>query len=175
MSEFFKVVNIEGFNGLVFEAEQSTADSIMKLVNIHNPHQIIGDRIFKIPVPADTIFISVLTKNENGDVVTNPHFVATDDPQKEFTTKNPFGEHLFEGGYRKGTLEVVYSRYTNGISVAILEIMDKQNMRTIYTQNFFDKAEEALSKIEDVLRGNVDPEDLVFVLKSLETEDKKNG
>lgn len=166
MSEFFKVSGIEGFNGLVFEAQKDAdSDVVFPVVSILNPHQIVGDRILKIPMPDHALYLNNLS----------PHFTPTDDPQKEFTTKNPFGPLLFQGGYRKETIEIVYARYDNGISVTILEHygeLRNPQFRTIYTQNFFKQADTALEKIEDVLSGDVDVEDLVFMLKNLEAEDK---
>jgi hypothetical protein len=160
MSKFYKVSGIEGFNGLVLETGDD--DIMTPIINILNPHQIVGDRILKIPMPEQVLFINA----------TKSHFVATDDPQKEFTTANPFGQHLFEGAYRKGNLQVVYSRYDNGISITVLEEFGNNQMRTLYTQNFFRNAPQALSQIEMVMSGDADPEDLIFELKALEAEAK---
>jgi hypothetical protein len=120
----------------------------------------VGDRIGQYPCAEGALFI----KGDN--------LIRVEDPRREFDDSNVYGEFLFEGSYRKDSLEIIYSKFENVLSVSIVDHVDEDYSKTLYTQNFFTKADEVLGKVEDMLRGNTDPEDFVFVLEGLKAEEK---
>jgi hypothetical protein len=169
--KFCRIHDLPGLEGLVVKGTQVAIDLayehvgtgpllFVEVKELINPNVVVGDRQVKFPMPNQSLLISY------------EYLVDITDPFKEYAVKNPFGSLLFNGRYEKDKLEIVYTRYTNGVSITILESRKMKDKKTLYSQNFFSKAAEAIGKIEDVLSGDTDPEDLIMILKDLKEEDK---
>lgn len=164
MANFYRIKDLPGLQGLVIESSTIINGPVYKQMavveTIINPNAIIGDRVVRYPIPVGAL------------AVDRDYLVEVSDPLKEFTTKNPFGEFLFEGHYKRESLEVAYSVYDNAFSVTIFEKNDKGVQRTIYSQNYFENAKMARELVERAL-ANSDSDDLVFLLKDLKQEEDK--
>lgn len=161
MSEFYRIKGIPGLEGLVVEANaRAIADgspTVFEIITLL-PNAVVGDRDVKFPVPPNALFVS------------HEHLVSTPDPSKEYSTKSPFGTHLYEGRGTKERLEITYTVYDNALSVNVVEKADPKGKglnRTIYNQNFFAQRAAALEVINDTLLGRLDQDDLVLSLRDI--------
>ena len=156
-NKFYKVRNLSpAFDGVILEGvlDAGWVDPIA----IISPHIVIGDRLFKMPIPHG----SLAFKEE--------YLQETNDPAKEFTTESPFAKFLYEGNYVKGELHIAYAVFENALQVTIFE-KKGDTQKTLYSQNFFDNRLLAKEFIQEVLEGNMDPDDLVFNLQ--ETKERE--
>ena len=166
MSSFYRIKGLPGLDGLVVESETVVAN-VALVSALLNPTSMLGDRDLRFPMPEHAIAIST------------DFLVEIPNPSKEYTTKNPFGKHLYEGRFKRDTLEIVTVEFENAITVTIIERNPPQNKgvdHTIYTQNFFESKKAVKEVIEDVLQNVLDPDDLIFALGDIKSrEDKANG
>jgi hypothetical protein len=165
MSKFFKIKGVaKGLDGLVVEGKSgldwpNSGEQFIDVTCIYNTNIVFGDRVLKSPVTP-------------GSLVLNQAFVEeTTDPNMEFSTENPFGKYLYEGTYVKGDLNIAYTEFDNAIAITIFEKHGDQQ-KTLYSQNFFENTLTVMELIQSMLGGTLDPEDLVFELQRLKTEEK---
>jgi hypothetical protein len=168
---YYKIRELPGFENLIAAGESlqpidgsDSADPVydyLAVTELINVHVTIGDRLLRYPIPTGAMFISA------------DHLEQIQDPEiRQFTFTSPFGKYLFDGEYIKGNLRVKYVRYDNAVSITITEKFDGGKAgRTLYSQNFFKKAAQALVQIEYVLAGTADVDDLKFNLEQLKSED----
>ena len=162
MSKFFKIKGLaKGLDGLIVEisVRDGMGYGFSAVDCIYNTNIIFGDRVLKSPVANSGLFID------------EKHLEECEDPNMEFSTENPFGEYLYEGTYVKGDLNIVYTEFDNAIAITIFEKRGEQQ-KTLYSQNFFENTGIAMELIQAMLGGTLDPEDLIFELQRLKTEER---
>ncbi len=167
MPKFFKIKGLPGLDGLIV---QNTSDQTIEVSIGKDPaitfvpvdtiitNAIVGDRDLKFPLPPRSLLIDTR------------FLVGILDPTKEYSAKNPFGKYLYEGTFVQDTLHIAYTVFDNALSATIYEMLGGKQ-KTLYSQNFFTNRKMAMELIEAVLKGDMDPDDLVFELDRCKHED----
>lgn len=159
MSDFFRINGLPGLEGLVAEVRGACPKEgpvgIDALINVS---VVLGDRNVRFNYPDGALKID------------SKYLVNVPDPTREYDTKSPFGMFLFEGHYKKDTLEVAYTMFDNALSVSIFEKHNDGKQKTLYSQNFFKNATEARDLIDQSFQAG-DCEDLVFQLKEIKDQE----
>jgi len=176
MPNYFRVKDLAGFEGLIMKSED-VKEEYDNVLCVSSFFDTSDNSIVDLPDGSVYIAARFLEPVSYYDFA---QFIQTCEV-KEFKEpaiekiKNLTGKYLYEGTFVKGKLNVAYTMYEKSISVTIFEEHDKGKQNTIYTQNFFDEKSSAVELIEDVMVGNLDPEDLVFTLRDLkEAELREN-
>lgn len=141
------------FAGFIVETD-STTDGWANVSTIIDPNMAVGDRLLRFPIPGGALRVSL------------EYLEETADPNVEFSTRSPFGKYQYEGTYAKDGLRIAYTVFEDALSVSIIE-GDEKKQRTLYSQNFFAGRQKAADRIQELLSGKVDPEDLIFALDSI--------
>jgi hypothetical protein len=116
---------------------------------------VVGDRDVKFQIPRYSLWI-------------NPeHLTEVDDITHEYTTKNDYGEFRYEGRLVQGTLQIVYAKYDNAITVTVIETSVEPS-KTLYSKTFYDDHDRVLDVLVGVICGVNDPDDVILALKELE-------
>lgn len=158
----YKIVDLPGLSGLYVVGVDNSPE-LVEVLELINMNVTLGDRLLRYKLPEDSLYINVVHLEE-----------VDDDTNIEFAVDNPYGEYMFEGRFQKGDLQIVHAVYRNAVTVTIVEKnppkmkgMDK----TLFTGNFFNAhRNEALKLIEDLLHGQIDPDDIIFAFKNLQEE-----
>ena len=156
----FQIVNLPGLSGLHCVAHYAKDVDLYSVEELINVGIVIGDRLLRYPIPTGAMWLA-------------REFLEEVEPisSREFSADNPFGEFKYEGRFEKDKLAIVHAVYDNAISITIYEMInDKQKefQRTLYTGNFFEQKQVAIEIIDELLHGRMEPEDVIFELKSLE-------
>ncbi len=164
MPKFYRIKGLPGLDGLIV---QNLDDQTIEVTIGKDPaitfvpvstiitNAVVGDRDLKFPLPPRSLLIDA------------KFLVDIIDPTKEYSAKSPFGKHLYDGTYARGDLHIAYTVFDNALSVTVYEKKGpgKEGIqKTLYSQNFFVDHETPMRLIEDVMAGEMDPEDLVFEL-----------
>ena len=160
--QYFRIIGLPGLNGLLVQTEFSRhRDDELIDVEALITDAIIGDRSVKYPLPKDALFVS----RRYLEPIPNPE-------EREYSTENPFGTAKYEGHLVRGKIHIDYVEYDKAITVTIREDVGMGKMRTVISQNYFAKREQALILVEGVTHGCGDVEDLVFALRDLQTAEQ---
>jgi hypothetical protein len=158
MSNYFRIKDLPGFEGLVAKSEDSVGD--FTYLSIDALFDTSDNSTVDLPHEALCISAKYLEQVSFFD------FASLQPSERQF------GEYLYEGTFVKDTLNIVYSMYEKAVAITIFEMHDK-TQKTLYTQNFFTSKELAMELIEDIMRDRLDSDDLIFTLKDLKDNELK--
>lgn len=171
MQKFYRIHKIgAGFDGLVAEGGHPFAVdfpgvgpvSVVSVHALHNPNQIVGDRIVSNPVIA--LYIE------------SDRLIECDDPRlRQFDTRNPWGKCLLEGELKKNGIIVSYAQFEHAFQVSVYE-KGNNFTKTLYTNYFYLDPVGVKETIENAMSNDREDE-LVFLLQDMKrTEgDRQNG
>lgn len=156
--KYYRIIALPGLAGLVAEVSaEINDDSDAEWASVDTlivPNIVVGDRNMRYPLPPQ----AVLVKKE--------YLQGVPDPSREYSLDSPYGKYMYEGRYKKEELEVAYTKFERALSISIYENRPG-SQKTIYSQNFFGKRDQAMTLIDGVLQGTTEVDDLVFSLKEL--------
>lgn len=169
------VVDVDDGSTAVLEVNQDWDGDLLMINKIIDRNAIVGDRVASMPLPPHVLWI-----NER-------FLVECEDPtRRQYDSSNPHGNLLYEGRYKKNSLEVAYAQFERCLQVTLMETIEEDGKygrpgrvytKTLWTGYFgardreFDSQSAARRLIEHHFSADADPEDLIFALKALYPEE----
>jgi len=170
----YKIKDIPGFENLLvvgqFRQFGGTGEAwrILEVEQFINTNVIVGDRELKIAIPPQSMWLAPV----------NLELVSDTEGKRVYANDNPFGTFKYEGRYEKDKLVIAYGMYEKAVSITIYEMQPAtpnlaagHSQKTLYSSSFFSNRTFAMEMVEEMLHGNLDPDDLIFELEKLKGND----